>query len=221
MRFVIAGQGAALWHEARDLVQDVYAHSFGASQPGTADAFIVAQHAQTSRVGACVGVNFGRITPFAVEHHLPVSAEEVVTIHLGQVRHRHQIVEFGPLAAADHGSGRAVLRRLPGFARANRKSCALFTATAQVVGLIRYLGLPFEPIARARAEQLPVAQRSGWGRYFEHEPVIGLTVAAWFTPPVAGPGAAAGPVPSPRTTGGACAASRPARGTPAPRPGLR
>lgn len=174
MRFVISEYGEPLWHQASALVAKIYADLFGASVHGHTDAFVVAQDERTGTVQACVGVSVGVGRPFFVEYHLPVSAEEAVTIHTGFAVPRRKIVEFGPVVSSADGAGRAVMKTLPYFAEQHGKFCGVFTATNDLVVVLRYLRFPFEPLARARREQLPPDEQDGWGTYYHHGPVNGL-----------------------------------------------
>lgn len=174
MRFIISATGAPLWTQARDLTGQVYAASFGASVHGSTDAFVVALDDKAPTVRACVGVNYGLDRPFFLEHYLPTSAEEVATIHLGQVCRRASIVELGPLVSVGNGAGRALIKTLPIFAHERGLRCGLLTATRGLAVVMRYLRLPFEPLGRARLQQLPVPARDGWGTYYDHAPMTGL-----------------------------------------------
>lgn len=173
MGFVVTEAGE-LFHQAADLVKRSYAQWFGASVHGHPSSFVVAQDEQTGRVQACVGVNHGIGRPFFMEYYLPVSAEEVVTIHTGIPVPRRRIVEFGPIASAVPGAGRELLKSLPSFGLIQGQSYALGTATRELAAVLRYLRLPFEPLSHARRDQLPPDEWDGWGSYYQHEPVNGL-----------------------------------------------
>lgn len=174
MRFVISEAGAPLWQQASDLVLKVYAELFGASIHGHTDAFLVAQNEETGEVQGCAGIGYGIGRPFFLEHYFPVPAQEVVSRHTGIAVPRRKLMELGPIVSSEGGAGRAIMKMMPYLAEETGKFGGLFTATSDLVLIMKYLRFPFEPLVVARQDMLPKDEQAGWGNYYDTKPTTGL-----------------------------------------------
>lgn len=174
MRFVVSPRGAPIWNTAADLVLERFSEAFGATRRPNPDLFLAAQDQDSGDVLACVGVTFGLGKTFFAEHYLPASAEQVIAEHTGTPCERTEVIELGSIASAGHRAGSEIIKVLPRFAEEHHLKYGLFTANVDLATALDRIGFPFEPLATARIERLPEDSRSGWGTYYEHEPVTGV-----------------------------------------------
>ena len=185
MQLDLVPRETPLWHGAADLVHQTFSERFDAAVSADPDAFLVArptpsdgadrqEDGATEEVLACSGVNFGTERPFFSEYYLDDSAEQVISDYLGAPCERDDILEFGAIASQAFSAGTEMVKAMPVFTWALGKVYALCTLTRPLTRLIERVGYPFEPLAEARQDRLPVEDQDRWGNYYEQEPRTGI-----------------------------------------------
>ncbi len=179
MHIISAVRGTALWSMALEQVRRRYAQVFDAVPSSDPDCFVVAYEPAnrcggTGTVRSSVGLTFGVDRPFFCERYLSGRAEDVLRAHMDQPCERTEIVEVGPLAAESAGDGAELITILPTLVRDLGRRYGVMTVTRQLIALLRRIGYSFEPIAAARSDRLPPAERRQWGTYYQQAPQTGL-----------------------------------------------
>lgn len=106
-----------------------------------------------------------------LESYLDEPIECIVGRLAGAPVDRQRIVEVGNLAAERAGSSIEVIRCLARQLDALDFEWVVFTATSELIGIFRKLGLAPLAIAPADPERLG-SQAQAWGRYYETRPVV-------------------------------------------------
>ena len=89
----------------------------------------------------------------------------------GQAVPRNRIVEVGNLAAERPGSSVDLILLLAAHLDLLGFEWVVFTATRELIGIFRKLGLA--PLALAPADPERLGARAGaWGRYYDNAPVV-------------------------------------------------
>lgn len=109
--------------------------------------------------------------PLFLESYLDVPVETEVARLAGHPVVRSRIVEVGNLAAARSGGSIDVIMTLARHLDRLGFEWVVFTATRELLGIFRKLGLA--PLALAPADPERLGVRAGaWGRYYDSAPVV-------------------------------------------------
>ena len=108
---------------------------------------------------------------FRKHYAAEVPVDQAVSRLAGQPVARERIVEVGNLAAERAGSSVDVILRLAAHLDRLGFEWVCFTATRELIGIFRKLGLA--PLALAAADPARLGeQASSWGSYYETDPVV-------------------------------------------------
>ncbi|MCI3275060.1 thermostable hemolysin [Streptomyces cylindrosporus] len=178
MPITIGRRGSALWQACADLARDRYERDYQARIAPSPDLFIALC---ASGMGggadvtpsACAGLTYGGKRRLLIENYLGDTAADVIGRRTGVSCEPTSIVEVGPLAAANEGSGLELLRMLPALCWCNGAEFALCTITRPLSVMLARIGVDFVPLADAREDLLPEEQRGHWGTYYDTAPQAG------------------------------------------------
>ena len=106
-----------------------------------------------------------------LENYLDVPIETAVSRLAGRPVDRQRIVEVGNLAAEVRGGGVEVILTLAAHLDRLGFEWVVFTATSELIGMLRRLGLPPLALAAADPERLG-ADAGAWGSYYATHPVV-------------------------------------------------
>lgn len=164
------------YEATKALITDKYFLRFNANILKDSQCFVVVEYGEPALVPvACAAVTDAASSPLFSETYLDRPADVMLAEVLGKTIRREELVEVGSLAGNTRpGAVARLLTALPWLLWCRRRRYALVTATAQVRGLLARCRIPFEPLAKARIDVLPPAERSRWGSYYENDPVTGF-----------------------------------------------
>ena len=123
------------------------------------------------RIVAAAGWRCAADEPLFLEAYLDVPVEAAVARLAGHPVERARIVEVGNLAAVRAGGSIDVILALSRHLDRLGYEWVAFTATRELIGIFRKLGLAPLALAPADPERLG-DQASAWGRYYDSAPVV-------------------------------------------------
>ena len=106
-----------------------------------------------------------------LENYLDVPVETAVSRLAGKPVDRQRIVEVGNLASEARGGSVGVILTLAAHLDRLGFEWVVFTATSELIGIFRRLGLPPLALASADPERLGDGARL-WGSYYATHPVV-------------------------------------------------
>ncbi|MBK8120545.1 MAG: thermostable hemolysin [Sulfuritalea sp.] len=106
-----------------------------------------------------------------LENYLDVPVETAVSRLAGKPVDRQRIVEVGNLASEARGGSVGVILTLAAHLDRLGFEWVVFTATSELIGMLRRLGLPPLALAAADPERLG-ADAGAWGSYYATHPVV-------------------------------------------------
>ncbi len=167
VRHVVAGHPRR--EEAEHFIRAIFRHAYAADVPAFAPNLMLLEH--EPRIVAAVGWRSAVDDGLLLENYLDVPVEAAVSRLAGQPVPRARIVEVGNLAAERRGSSMDVILCLAAHLHRLGFEWVAFTATSELIGLFRRLGLPL--LALAPADPLRLGEQArAWGRYYETKPVV-------------------------------------------------
>jgi hypothetical protein len=123
------------------------------------------------RIVAAAGWRCAADEPLFLETYLDVPIETAVARLAGHPVERSRIVEVGNLAAARAGGSIDVILTLSRHLDRLGYEWVAFTATRELIGIFRKLGLA--PLALAPANPERLGDQAGtWGHYYDSAPVV-------------------------------------------------
>lgn len=121
---------------------------------------------------AAFGIRSAADEPLFLEHYLAQPIEQVLGAKLGTELKRDKIVEVGNLAAIYPGAARWLIVALTVKLYQSGFEWVVFTGTSTLRNGFRRLGLHPIELGPASLTQLPEAERTQWGSYYETSPVV-------------------------------------------------
>jgi len=128
-----------------------------------------------SRMGdmiAAFGLRSAAHSPLFLETYLGQPIEELLQARLGESVRRDQIVEVGHLSALYPGASRWLIVAVTALLYEEGYRWVAFTGTSSLRNGFHRLGLRPMVLGAATLEHLPVHERSAWGSYYDHSPVV-------------------------------------------------
>ena len=123
------------------------------------------------RIAAVAGWRCAGTESLFLENYLDVPIETAVSRLAGKPVDRLRIVEVGNLAAEVRGGGVEVILTLAAHLDRLGFEWVVFTATSELIGIFRRLGLPPLALASADPDRLGEEARM-WGSYYTTHPVV-------------------------------------------------
>jgi hypothetical protein len=155
--------------EAERFIGEVFRRRYGASLSHFAPNLMLLE--RRGRLAAAAGWRCAGAEALFLERYLDTPVEEAVARLAGCPVRRTQIVEVGNLAAELPGSSIEVILALAAHLDRLGFEWVVFTATHELIGIFRKLGLPLLALAPADPARLG-AEAAAWGCYYETRPVV-------------------------------------------------
>lgn len=155
--------------EVERFIHAVYKKHYNADITGFAPNLMVLRRGD--RIVAAAGWRCAADNELFLERYLDKPVEAAVAGLAGHPVDRHRIVEVGNLAAGRVGGSVDVILALARHLDELGYEWVVFTATRELIGIFRKLGLPPLALAPANPERLG-REAVAWGSYYESGPVV-------------------------------------------------
>jgi hypothetical protein len=152
------------------LVSRVYARVHGATLRHFHANLLGLKDAAGDQVGV-IGCTAAEAGPLFLETYLDLPVEQALARTLGQPVERRDLVEVGNLAGGCPRAAPALVSTLARALQRDRRSWAVFTATASLRRCFKRLGVTLTEIVAADGERLGEEQAQ-WGRYYDGDPHV-------------------------------------------------
>jgi hypothetical protein len=158
-------------HRARAeaFVTDIFRRHYDAELSSFAPNLMLLE--KDERIAAVAGWRCAGTERLFLENYLDAPIEAAVSRLAGKPVDRERIVEVGNLAAEVRGGGVDVILTLAAHLDRLGFEWVVFTATSELIGIFRRLGLPPLALAPANPERLGDDARL-WGSYYATHPVV-------------------------------------------------
>ena len=107
-----------------------------------------------------------------LEAYLDQPIEAALSERIGTKVARDDIVEVGNLAVSERGLARALLCEVIMHLHATNAEWAVFTAIPALCNSLGRLNVQVEFLGEANIDKLSLADRQGWGSYYEQHPQV-------------------------------------------------
>ncbi len=164
-----AAVGATRRDEVEDFIRQVFVRQYNARIPSFAPNLMMVEHA--GRVRAAAGWRGAAAGGLYLERYLDEPVEHVLAGATGQAIGRERIVEVGNLASDRPGASMDVIRTLARHLDQLGYEWVVFTATNELIGIFRRLGLPLLALTLADPARLG-EEASAWGSYYDTAPIV-------------------------------------------------
>jgi hypothetical protein len=158
-------------HRARaeTFISDIFRCHYDAELSSFAPNLMLLE--KNERIAAVAGWRCAGTERLFLENYLDVPIETAVSRLAGKLVDRQRIVEVGNLAAEVRGGSVEVMLTLAAHLDRLGFEWVVFTATSELIGMLRRLGLPPLALASADPERL-VEEARLWGSYYATHPVV-------------------------------------------------
>lgn len=158
-------------HRARaeTFISDIFQRHYDAELSSFAPNLMLLE--KDDRIAAVAGWRCAGAERLFLENYLDVPIETAVSRLAGRPVDRQCIVEVGNLAAEVRGGGVEVILTLAAHLDRLGFEWVVFTATSELIGMLRRLGLPPLALASADPDRLGDDARL-WGSYYATHPVV-------------------------------------------------
>ncbi len=158
-------------HRARAeaFISDIFQRHYDAELSSFAPNLMLLE--KNDRIAAVAGWRCAGTERLFLENYLDAPIETAVSRLAGRPVDRQRIVEVGNLAAEVRGGSVEVMLTLAAHLDRLGFEWVVFTATSELIGMLRRLGLPPLALAPADPERLGTDARL-WGTYYATHPVV-------------------------------------------------
>ena len=161
--------GAPRRAQAEAFIGDIFRRHYGATVRSFAPNLMLLE--DNERITAAAGWRCAGEDRLFLETYLDEPIEAAVARLAGQPVKREAIVEVGNLAADRPGGSVDVILNLARHLDRLGYEWVAFTATSELIGIFRRLGLPPLALAPADPERLG-ADAADWGSYYDSRPIV-------------------------------------------------
>lgn len=161
--------GAPQRMAAESFIADIFRRHYGAEVRSFAPNLMLLEDA--GRIAAAAGWRCAGEDRLFLETYLDEPIEAAVARLAGQPVRREAIVEVGNLAADRAGGSVDVILNLARHLDRLGYEWVAFTATSELIGIFRRLGLPPLALAPADPDRLG-ADAADWGSYYDSRPIV-------------------------------------------------
>ncbi len=154
---------------AETFISDIFQRHYDAELNSFAPNLMLLE--KDEHIAAVAGWRCAGTEQLFLENYLDVPIETAVSRLAGKPVDRQRIVEVGNLAAEVRGGGVEVILTLAAHLDRLGFEWVVFTATSELIGMLRRLGLPPLALAAADPERLG-ADAGAWGSYYATHPVV-------------------------------------------------
>lgn len=150
-------------------IQAVYARRYGAHVTSFAPTLVALWDGDG--IAAAAGYRSAGTGPLFLERYLPQPVDRLLGANAQALPARERIVEVGHLAATRAGEGRRLVLMLGAHLREQGCEWVVSTLTGELRQLFVRIGIA--PLTLGVADPaLLGADAGGWGRYYEHSPLV-------------------------------------------------
>ena len=161
--------GSPRRQDAEDFVRRAFRQRYQATVSSFAPNLMLLE--QGERTVAVTGWRCAGDERLFLECYLDTPVEEAVARLAGHTVRRERIVEVGNLAADKAGGSIDIVLTLARHLNALGYEWVVFTATRELIGIFRKLGLSLLALAPADPNRLP-EPADDWGTYYDSEPIV-------------------------------------------------
>ena len=161
--------GSPRRQDAEDFVRRAFRQRYQATVSSFAPNLLLLE--QDGRTVAVSGWRCAGDERLFLECYLDAPVEDAVARLAGHAVHRERIVEVGNLASERAGGSIDVILTLARHLQQLGYEWVVFTATRELIGIFRKLGLPLLALAPADPGRLP-EPADDWGSYYDSAPVV-------------------------------------------------
>lgn len=155
--------------QAEAFIGDIFRRHYGAEVRSFAPNLMLLE--DSGRITAAAGWRCAGEDRLFLESYLDEPIEAAVARLAGQPVRREAIIEVGNLAADRAGGSVDVILNLARHLDRLGYEWVAFTATSELIGIFRRLGLPPLALAPADPERLG-ADAADWGSYYDSRPIV-------------------------------------------------
>lgn len=127
---------------------------------------------QDAQILAVCGLRQAVSEGLFLEAYLDQPIEAALSERIGTKVARSDIVEVGNMAVSERGLARALLSEVIQHLHATDAQWAVFTAIPALCNSLGRLNVQVEFLGEASIDKLVVADRQGWGSYYEQHPQV-------------------------------------------------
>lgn len=161
--------GSPRRNDVERFIRNTFKKRYGANVASFAPNLMTLEHG--SYIVAAAGWRCAGDEKLFLETYLDTPIEVAVARLAGHAIERRRIVEVGHLAAVRAGGSVDVILALARHLDHLGYEWVAFTATTELIGIFRKLGLPLLALSPADPERLG-AQAAAWGNYYASAPVV-------------------------------------------------
>lgn len=161
--------GSPQREEVERFIHATYSRHYGANVTNFAPNLMLLQRRE--RIVAAAGWRCAADDQLFLERYLDVPIDVAVATLAGHPVDRKRIVEVGNLAAGRAGGSVDVILALARHLDALGYEWVVFTATRELIGIFRKLGVPPLALAPADPERLG-SEATAWGSYYANNPIV-------------------------------------------------
>lgn len=161
--------GSPQRQEVERFIHATYRKHYGADVTHFAPNLMVLQRRE--RIVAAAGWRCAADDQLFLERYLDMPIDVAVATLAGHPVDRKRIVEVGNLAAGRAGGSVDVILALARHLDALGYEWVVFTATHELIGIFRKLGVPPLALAPADPERLG-SEAAAWGSYYANNPIV-------------------------------------------------
>lgn len=121
---------------------------------------------------ACVGIRRLEEESAFLECYLEGEIEDCLSNKLNKKIERNKVIEIGSIVSKEFGAGGWLIIAATAWLKGSGYDWAALTATDDLKKAIGKLGIELIDLVEAKPEALSVEERSNWGSYYEHNPVV-------------------------------------------------
>lgn len=162
------------WHEGRSKVESFIARRFHKVHGACVNSFLptlITLESLGGDIHAAIGVRSAHSEKLFLEQYLSHPIEVMISRDSQSVCCRKDVIEVGNLAGGSRGISRCFFAVLTAVLQEWGARWLACTGTADVLNVLHRLGLEPLSIADAAPERLPNGA-TGWGSYYEHQPMV-------------------------------------------------
>jgi hypothetical protein len=187
-RLVLAPRSHPLRRAVEDCIRDLYAARFAARGPAFSQTLLALLDGGGRPI--CAAGLRTAADGFFSETYFDEPVEQVLSRHAGEPVARGAVFEVTTLASRSADAAPCFIRRIASLGQAAGFTWSFFTATERLRALLRQLAIPAIELRAAdpaRLSDRDQEDRSRWGSYYAHRPVVCAVSERWLGAAAAGP----------------------------------
>jgi hypothetical protein len=158
-------------HAVQQFIQNCFNQAYGAQISHFMPRLFSLQ-SKPQEIIAAFGLRPAVDNPLFLEKYLNIPIEQHLQTHLNINVLREHVVEVGNLSAVYPGAARSMIIAVTAYLYAQGYKWVVFTGTTELRNGFSRLGLRPITLGKASLEKLPLTERSAWGSYYDHMPMV-------------------------------------------------